>query len=99
MTGYLGNDERAPGAGAELIAAAMLLALLLIALWSLLSQLLLWSDSAVMKVRTRPRDTARAPFDPNPHAHTDRRRSIWQVPAGVHVTDATRSKEGDDDNF
>ena len=49
---FFGGDagERAPGAGADLIGAALLLAVLLIALWSLLSQLLLWSDSAVMKL-------------------------------------------------
>ena len=38
------------GAGAELASASLMLSLLLIGLWSLLSQLLLWSDSAVMKV-------------------------------------------------
>ena len=42
----------APGANAELFVASSLLALLLIALWSLLSQLLLWSDSAVLKIPT-----------------------------------------------
>lgn len=41
---------RAPSAGANLVGSTLLLATLLIALWSLLSQLLLWSDAAVMKV-------------------------------------------------
>ena len=34
----------------QLVGDVVLLSLLLIALWSLLSQLLLWSDAAVMKV-------------------------------------------------
>jgi len=38
------------GSGAELFGSVALLSLLLVALWSLLSQLLLWSDAAVMKV-------------------------------------------------
>lgn len=42
--------SREGGMGPQLLAALILLALLLIAMWSLLSQLLLWSDSAVMKV-------------------------------------------------
>jgi len=41
---------RAPGSGANLVGSTLLLATMLIALWSLLSQLLLWSDAAVMKV-------------------------------------------------
>ena len=45
-----GPVPHAPGAGAELASASLMLSLLLIGLWSLLSQLLLWSDSAVMKV-------------------------------------------------
>ncbi len=40
----------AVGAKADLIQAALMLFLLLISMWSLLSQLLLWSDSAVMKI-------------------------------------------------
>ena len=43
--------EDAPmGSGGAVISAFVQLAALLIALWSLLSQLLLWSDAAVMKV-------------------------------------------------
>ena len=44
------GGQHESGAGADLIGASLLLALLLVALWSLLSQLLLWSDAAVMKV-------------------------------------------------
>lgn len=42
--------SREPGTGANLVGSMLLLATMLIALWSLLSQLLLWSDAAVMKV-------------------------------------------------
>ena len=50
---FLGDSAsaRAPGAGADVFFASALLALLIVALWSLLSQLLLWSDAAVMKAR------------------------------------------------
>ena len=49
----LGGHEQAAGEKATLISASIMLALLLIALWSLLSQLLLWSDAAVLKLRAR----------------------------------------------
>ena len=47
----VGGHEPPPGEKAALISSSIMLALLLIALWSLLSQLLLWSDAAVMKLR------------------------------------------------
>lgn len=51
LQAYYSAGDRAAGAGAELMTASAMLALLLIALWSLLSQLLEWSDAAVLKVR------------------------------------------------
>jgi hypothetical protein len=44
------REDAPEGSGGAVISAFVQLAALLIALWSLLSQLLLWSDAAVMKV-------------------------------------------------
>lgn len=44
------SEDAPPGSGGAVISAFIQLAALLIGLWSLLSQLLLWSDAAVMKV-------------------------------------------------
>lgn len=44
------REDAPPGSGGAVISAFVQLAALLIAMWSLLSQLLLWSDAAVMKV-------------------------------------------------
>jgi len=59
---YFGGQETAlvGGAGRQAIGSVVLLTLLLIALWSLLSQLLLWSDSAVMKLPEHMRKQAAA---------------------------------------
>ena len=79
---YVAEAARPPAAAADLGAAALLLALLLIALWSLLSQLLLWSDAAVMKVRRarpiprRPPPAARAQSPLTIGARSPRGRSL-----------------------
>ena len=44
------REDAPEGSGGAVISAFVQLGALLIALWSLLSQLLLWSDAAVMKV-------------------------------------------------
>jgi len=44
------DEDHSRGAGPQLLSASIVLVMLLVALWSLLSQLLLWSDAAVMKV-------------------------------------------------
>ena len=47
---YIGTNTLPAGAGPQAVGAVLLLTMLLVALWSLLSQLLLWSDAAVMKL-------------------------------------------------
>lgn len=94
---YGSGEGRAPGAEADLITASLLLALLLIALWSLLSQLLAWSDAAVLKVCTaraaRPRLHARARqnSDSRPRAAL----AAAQIPSNMHVTPKDEGDEED----
>ena len=62
------------GGGINIIGDTLQLVLLLVALWSLLSQLLLWSDAAVMKVPegVTVRDATRAGKPDTPHVTSPR---------------------------
>ena len=50
MQMYFGAEQPAAGAQSNMITSLIMLSVLVTAMWSLLSQLLLWSDAAVMKV-------------------------------------------------